>query len=167
MGAAVPGAGELAFVLGRVKGGPLAEPAVLAGLAPLTRPAREGGGGAGRGGALRPERQTTMLQVYGVVLELVRQLRAPLGVIEHKDRDLARQLRRASASVALNLAEGMYSRGKNRAARYHTALGSARETWACLEVAEAAGYVKAVDPELVRRLDQVVGSLVRLVERAQ
>ncbi len=72
-----------------------------------------------------------MLHVYTLVLELIHQLRVPIGVIERKDRDLARQLRRASASVALNLAEGMYSRGKNRAARYHTALGSAREAWSC------------------------------------
>jgi hypothetical protein len=32
----------------------------------------------------------------------------------------------------------MYSRGGNRTARYHSALGSARETLACLKVAEAA-----------------------------
>ena len=38
--------------------------------------------------------------------------------------------------IALNLAEGMYSRGNNRQARYHNALGSARETLAGLEVAE-------------------------------
>jgi four helix bundle protein len=76
-------------------------------------------------------------------------------------------LRRASSSVALNLAEGRYSRGKNRAARYHTALGSARETWSCLEVAEAAGYIKALEPALIARLNHVTGSLVRLVERSQ
>jgi len=39
--------------------------------------------------------------------------------------------------VALNLAEGMYSRGEVRTARYHTALGSMRETQSCLEVAKA------------------------------
>ena len=46
-------------------------------------------------------------------------------------------MRRASSSVALNLAEGMYSRGEVRTARYHTALGSMRETQSCLEVAKA------------------------------
>jgi four helix bundle protein len=108
-----------------------------------------------------------MLHVYTVVLELIRQLRAIIGIIERKDRDLARQLRRASASVALNLAEGTYSRGKNRAVRYHTALGSARETWSCLEVAEAAGYIKTLEPVLIARLNQITGTLVRLVERSQ
>lgn len=108
-----------------------------------------------------------MLHIYTLVLELIRQLRSLVGVIERKDRDLARQLRRASASVALNLAEGMYSRGKNRAVRYHSALGSARETWSCLEVAEAAGYIPPLPTELSARLNQVIGTLVRLVERSQ
>jgi four helix bundle protein len=76
-----------------------------------------------------------MLRIYPVVLEVLRQLQPVLRRIEQRDRDLGRQLRRCSASVALNLAEGMYSRGQNRAARYHNALGSARETLACLEVA--------------------------------
>ena len=108
-----------------------------------------------------------MLHVYTLVLELIRQLRSTIGIVERKDRDLARQLRRASSSVALNLAEGMYSRGKNRAVRYHTALGSARETWSCLEVAEAAGYIKPLEPALTARLNQIIGTLVRLVERSQ
>ena len=108
-----------------------------------------------------------MLRVYTLVLDLIRQLRSVVGVIERKDRDLARQLRRASASIALNLAEGTYSRGKNRSVRYHTALGSARETWSCLEVAAAAGYIRPLEPALLARLSQITGTLVRLVERAQ
>ena len=85
-----------------------------------------------------------MLRIYQVVLEVLKQLQPALHRIELRDRDLARQLRRCSSSVALNLAEGMYSRGKNRAARYHNALGSARETLACLEVAIVATLVKLV-----------------------
>ncbi len=76
-----------------------------------------------------------MLRIYHVVLGVLKQLQPALRRIEVRDRDLARQLRRCSSSVTLNLAEGMYSRGQNRAARYHNALGSARETLACLEVA--------------------------------
>lgn len=83
--------------------------------------------------------------------------------IELKDRDLGRQLRRCSASVALNVAEGMYSRGRNRNARYHSALGSARETLACLEVAEACGYVGGAEVALRERLRGVIGTLVKLV----
>ena len=57
----------------------------------------------------------------------------------------------------------MYSRGNNRSARYHSALGSARETLACLEAAEACGYINAVDAALCEQLKRVVGTLVKLV----
>ena len=103
-----------------------------------------------------------MLRIYPVVLEVLRQLQPVLRQIERRDRDLARQLRRCSASVALNLAEGMFSRGQNRGLRYHSALGSARETLACLEVAQAFGYVQQQglpQAELLR----IVGTLVKLV----
>lgn len=71
----------------------------------------------------------------------------------------------ASSSVALNLGEGMYSRGQNRNARYHTALGSARETLSYLEVAAVIGYLRE-DEQLNGQLDRIVGTLVKLV-RAQ
>jgi four helix bundle protein len=103
-----------------------------------------------------------MLRIYPVVLEVLKQLQPALQRIEGKDRDLARQLRRASSSVALNLGEGMYSRGQNRNARYHTALGSARETLSCLEVAAVFGYVRE-DEQLNDQLNRIVGTLVRLV----
>jgi len=104
-----------------------------------------------------------MLRIYPVILEVLRQLKPVLKRIELKDRDLGRQLRRCSVSIALNVAEGMYSRGNNRAARYHSALGSARETLACLEVAEACGYVAGTDARLSEELKRVVGTLVKLV----
>ncbi len=107
-----------------------------------------------------------MLHIYPVVLEVIQQLRPLLSLIERKDGDLGRQLRRASASIALNLAEGMYSRGKNRSARYHTALVSARETLACIEVAQSFGYVASLDGVLHARLRHVIGTLVRLVEHS-
>jgi four helix bundle protein len=103
-----------------------------------------------------------MLRIYPVMLEAMRSIRPLLERLERRDSDLARQLRRAAASVALNLGEDMYSRGKNRAARYHNALGSARETLACVEVAAALHGI-AMDEELVRQLDVVIGTLVRLV----
>jgi four helix bundle protein len=79
------------------------------------------------------------------------------------DPDLARQCRKALSSAPRNLAEGSYNRGGNRAARYHTSLGSLREVLACFEVAAALGYTPEVDPELRRRFDHVLGTLVRLV----
>jgi len=106
-----------------------------------------------------------MLRIYPVILEVLRQLQPVLRRIEVKDRDLGRQLRRCSTSIALNVAEGMYSRGKNRNARYHSALGSARETLACLEVAEVCGYASG-NGALKEALRRVVGTLVKLVGSA-
>jgi four helix bundle protein len=102
-----------------------------------------------------------MLRIYPIVLEVLKQLQPALRRIEVQDRDLARQLRRASASIALNLGEGMYSRGQNRHARYHSALGSARETLSCLEVAALSSYVEE-DKQLWDQLDRIVGTLVLL-----
>ena len=107
-----------------------------------------------------------MLHIYPVVLEVIRKLRPVMAVIDRKDRDLGRQLRRCSSSVGLNLGEGMYSRGRNRAAKYHVALGSAREALSCLEVAEAFGYIGPVDAATRGEFDRIIGTLVRLVERA-
>src|SRR5689334_3560023 len=104
-----------------------------------------------------------MLRIYFVLLDLVRSLRPFIRELERRDADLARQCRRALTSCPLNMAEGSYSRGKNRAARYHTALGSLREVLACFEVAAALGYVPELDPELRSRFDHVLGTLVRLV----
>ena len=105
-----------------------------------------------------------MLRIYPVVLEVLKQLQPALRRIELKDRDLARQLRRCSSSIALNLAEGMYSRGRNRSARYHSALGSARETLACLEVAVVSNHIPP-DIAVSDQLDRIVGTLVKLVAK--
>jgi len=103
-----------------------------------------------------------MLSIYGVILEVVRGLRPVIGEIERKDPDLGRQMRRAVCSVPLNVSEGMYSRGKNQAARYHTAMGSMRETLACIEVGMALGYVKAVDASSLDKIDRIVATLYKL-----
>ena len=92
---------------------------------------------------------------------MVRELRPVVERIEQRDSDLGRQLRRALASVPLNTAEGAYSRGRNRAARYHNAAGSMREVGAALDVALALGYVDRVEPALTERLGLVVGTLMK------
>jgi len=69
--------------------------------------------------------------------------------------NLARQLRRASSSVALNISGGSGSNGGTRRERYRNALGSARETGACLDVAMACGDVGEDDAALLDRLDKV------------
>jgi four helix bundle protein len=104
-----------------------------------------------------------MLKVYRVMIDVLRQLRPVLAQIERHDWDLGNQLRRASASVALNVAEGAGSNRGTKTARYRTALGSARETGACLDVAMALGYVGEVDAGLLSRLDEVRAMLATLV----
>ena len=104
-----------------------------------------------------------MLRIYPVLLDLVRSVRPLVQQLERRDADLAKQCRRALTSAPLNLAEGSYNRGKNRPARYHTALGSLREALACLEVAAALGYLPEVEPEVRQRFGHVLGTLVRLV----
>ena len=104
-----------------------------------------------------------MLRIYTTAIEVIERLRPVIAQIEARDRDLARQLRRAASSVALNICEGSGSRGGTRRERYHNALGSARETGACLDVAAAFGYVENVDSELLDRLDRVRATLVRNV----
>jgi four helix bundle protein len=104
-----------------------------------------------------------MLRIYTVLLDLVRTLAPVIRELERHDPDLARQCKRALSSGPLNVAEGCYARGKNRIARYHTALGSMREVLACLEVASAMGYLSPIEPELRGRFDHILGTLVRLV----
>ncbi len=90
-------------------------------------------------------------------------LRPVIEQIERSDRDLGNQLRRCASSVALNMAEGSGSRGGNRNVRYRSALGSARETMACLDVAVALGYVDYVDGELRGKLESVRRVLTAVV----
>jgi four helix bundle protein len=104
-----------------------------------------------------------MLRIYSTILEVLRALRPVVAAIEVHDRDLARQLRRAAASVALNMQEGSGSHGGTRRERYRNALGSARETGACLDVAMALGYVEHVDAGILDALDKVRATLVKNV----
>jgi four helix bundle protein len=103
-----------------------------------------------------------MLRIHDEMLDVIRAMPEELGAIDRRDADLARQLRRAASSVVLNIAEGSGSFGRVRTVRYRTALGSARETLACLRTAEAFGYVEPVSETVTNRLDRVIGTLVRV-----
>ena len=80
---------------------------------------------------------------FDVSLELIRSLAGPLVVLDRRDPDLARQLRRAAASASLNLGEGNRRNGKDRTHLFRVAAGSAEEVRASLRVAEAFGYLEA------------------------
>ena len=104
-----------------------------------------------------------MLRIYPVCLAMVREVRPYAERIGRFDADLARQLRRSSTSVVLNVAEGSAQRGGRRRQNYEYALGEARETLASLEAAAAIGYVSSMEETMRRRLDHIIGTLVRLV----
>jgi len=104
-----------------------------------------------------------MLKIYETVLQVLRDMQPVVARIETHDRDLARQLKRAATSIALNVSEGSGSSGGTRRERYRNALGSARETGACLDAAMALGYVEEVDAMLLDRLDHVRAVLVKNV----
>ena len=103
-----------------------------------------------------------MLRIYDDMLACVAMMRGLASAIERHDQDLGRQMRRAASSVVLNTAEGSGSFGRMRTARYRTALGSARETLACLRVAEAWGYVDTMPDGLLPTMNRVIGTLVRV-----
>jgi len=87
-----------------------------------------------------------------------------LPALRARSSSLGDQLERSLVSSPLNLAEGAYSRGKNRQARFQSAAASAREALACLETAEALGWVQPLPPELDALFHRVMGTLVRLIE---
>jgi four helix bundle protein len=103
-----------------------------------------------------------MLRIYDVMLDAIAMIAPLVKAVEAHDRDLGNQLKRAAASVALNLAEGSGSTGGNRMARYRTALGSARETIACLQVAERFRYIAPIPQPLGATMNRVIGTLVRV-----
>ena len=108
-----------------------------------------------------------MLEIYTVSLRVVRAVSAMEGRVRARNTGLADQLVRACISMPLNIAEGAGQRNGNRTQRYLTALGSARETEAALDVACAVGVIDGVDAQLKRDLDHVIGVLVSVTRRAR
>lgn len=92
-------------------------------------------------------------RIYGVSLQMVGEVASLARRIERSDRDLARQLRRSSSAVPLNMSEGMYSKGAMRTARYRTAMAEAAEAETALRVAQACGYLD--DTEVDATLDRL------------
>jgi four helix bundle protein len=96
-------------------------------------------------------------------LELVTAIARPLARVRTRDADLARQLRRAVQSVALNLGESGGRLGEDRRQAYRNAHGSLIETRTALAVAARWGYLSAADYEAAEQLaDRLARILWRL-----
>ncbi len=102
------------------------------------------------------------LRIYDDVISLTREMRGVLSSIAKHDADLARQTRRALTSIALNMAEGNYQRAGNQRLRFQTAMGSADEVRACLEISAALEYIED-QPALVDAFDRVARTLFKLM----
>jgi four helix bundle protein len=86
----------------------------------------------------------------------------------HEQAELASQLRRASKSIALNIAEG-YGKIKNSKQEFikflYIAMGSADEVAVQLEFSKDLGYVSETEYiELADRCDKIGRQLNRLIE---
>ena len=103
------------------------------------------------------------MKIYLVALAMVKSVYALSRKVQRHDPDLARQMKKASSSVVLNMAEGWHSRGGNRTVRFESSMTEARETVSCLDVSVAVGYLSthevAVDLD---RLDHIVATLWKL-----
>jgi len=117
------------------------------------------------GSHARPRRKdSTVFHVYARSIELIRALRPLIGRLEKRDKDLARQLRRAASSIPLNIAEGNRRTGRDKSYHFRVAAGSAAESSAALEVAQAWGHLEDTSTAL-DLLDQIRAMLWTLSKR--
>ena len=98
--------------------------------------------------------------------QLIEDLKASLSRIRVSDNKLYVQLRTASASIALNIAEGRGRAGKDRVHHWRIAHGSAEETVAILRVAQGFGDVSDRDTRTpLQTLDRILPMLWRMTHR--
>jgi len=103
------------------------------------------------------------LLAYDLAIELIHTLRPTLAQLKRHDAALAKQLRDALASIALNTAEANGRVGGDRLHHFRIALGSLRESSAVLEVAVAFGWLEAAP--LATERDSLGGLLFGLQRR--
>ena len=95
--------------------------------------------------------------------QLIADLKVALSRIRQADNKLYVQLRTASASIVLNIAEGRGRVGKDRVHHWRIAHGSAEETVAILRVAHGFGDLSGRDTRApLQTLDRILPMLWRM-----
>mgnify|MGYP001385525039 CR=1 FL=1 len=101
-----------------------------------------------------------------VSLALIPSLRGPVDRLGRVDADLARQVRRAASSIALNVAEGRRRRGGDRLHLWRVAAGSAAEVGTALRVAAGWGHVDEAEiGDALALVDRLLAMLHRMTRR--
>jgi four helix bundle protein len=112
---------------------------------------------------MRPPLRQEMLND---VLQFVALVRPIVDSVARRDRDLASQIRRATSSVGLNVAEAFGTAAGNARLRFETARGSLYETQAGIRIALAWGYVNEQDIAApLAASDDLAGRLYGLARR--
>ena len=88
-----------------------------------------------------------------LALRVIVSLRQLLPSISRRDPRLAKHIRDAGSSVALNLGEGNRRQGRDRLHLWRVASGSAKEVRVALRVAVAWGHLN--DAAAAEALDQI------------
>ena len=95
-------------------------------------------------------------ELLELALSLIALLKRSCAKIAARDQALASQLRRAAASVPLNVSEARRRIGGDRRHLFRIALGSAAESAAALEVAVGWGYLEREEvAEALALLDRI------------
>ena len=107
------------------------------------------------------------LRIYSDAVRLVRLCTPLADRIRRRNRNLAVQLDKCVQSVPLNIAEGDWRTGGHGRERFETAMGSAREVKAVLDVSVAARLLTEADvAEAWSIADKLCASLWKLTRRA-
>ena len=106
------------------------------------------------------------MKVIDSLVEMVAAVHGVAAKVARHDPDLARQMKRASSSAALNASEGVWAKAGKRRSRLEDAVNSARETLVALRLAEACGYLGCDEVSAgVKRLENVIPVLWVLAYR--
>jgi len=103
------------------------------------------------------------LRILDDIVDMVARVHGLARKIARNERDLARQMTRSSASVALNAGEGLSGRAGTRTARLNDAMCSGRETIMALRIAGACRYIEGdVAVKEADAIDRIVATLYKL-----